>query len=300
LAEAGYEPVTFDNLSTGHESAVKWGPLIKADLNQGDVLIKTLDRYQPVAIIHFDASAHVGDSVTNPFKYYLNNVGGSISLFNAMITVGFKNLVFSSTCATYGTPDLQSINELCPQFPINPYGQSKLMIEKIIGDMALKEQIKYICFRYFNAAGADRFGEIGESHEPETHLIPLAIRSGLGGPPLKIFGTDFATPDGTAVRDYVHVEDLGRAHVLAVEHLLSDGKSDYFNLGTGSGSSIRQIIEGLKRLGIVARTVDAARREGDPAYLVADVSKANHVLGWQCTYKNIDDLLSTAVEWHKK
>ena len=300
LAQSGYEPITYDNLSTGHESSVKWGPLIKGDLHETALLIKTIEQHDPVAVVHFAASSYVGESVSNPFKYYLNNVGGTLSLLNAMTTTGLKNIVFSSTCATYGTPDVQLISEACPQLPINPYGQSKLMIEKILGDLASKEQIQHISLRYFNAAGADKDGEIGERHDPETHLIPLAIRSALGGAVLKIFGTNFGTPDGTAVRDYIHVEDLGRAHILAVERLLNGSHSDYFNLGTGRGTSVRQIIEGLEHLGVPVRAVNAERREGDPAYLVADASKAHQLLGWEPQYQSIDALLNTALAWHKK
>ena len=300
LAQSGYEPITFDNLSTGHESSVKWGPLIKGDLQQSELLVKTIQQYEPIAVVHFAASSYVGESVGNPFKYYLNNVGGTVSLLNAMTVIGLKSIVFSSTCATYGTPDVKLISEVCPQLPINPYGQSKLMIEKILGDMANKNQINHISLRYFNAAGADKDGEIGERHDPETHLIPLAIRSALGGSILKIFGTDFNTPDGTAVRDYIHVEDLGRAHILALERLLGGGSSEYFNLGTGQGTSVRQIIEGLDRLGIPVKAINAERREGDPAYLVADASKACQSLGWVPHYQSIDALLETALVWHQK
>lgn len=300
LAQSGYKPITFDNLSTGFKSSVKWGPLIEGDLHQTELLVKTFEIYEPSAVIHFAASAYVGESVENPFKYYLNNVGGTLSLLNAMTEVGIKNIVFSSTCATYGTPDVPSIDELCAQSPINPYGQSKLMIEKILSDMSQRGQMNHICLRYFNAAGADGDGEIGERHDPETHLIPLAIRSALWGAQMKIFGADFATPDGSAVRDYVHVEDLGRAHVLAVEKLFAGGKSDFYNLGTGNGTSVLQIIDGLRRLGLSVKYEYANRRDGDPAYLVANASKANSELGWQPSYQNIDNILTTAVEWHKK
>jgi UDP-glucose-4-epimerase GalE len=298
LAVAGYEPITFDNLSTGFKSSVKWGPLIVGELSQTELLVKSFEKYEVVAVIHFAASSYVGESVANPFKYYLNNVGGTISLLDAMTTVGLKDIVFSSTCATYGTPEVKLISESCSQLPINPYGQSKLMIEKILDDMSRKNEISHICLRYFNAAGADKDCEIGERHDPETHLIPLAIRSALGGPILKVFGTDFLTPDGTAVRDYVHVEDLGNAHILAVEKLLAGGLSDFYNLGTGTGTSVLQIIDSLKRLGLPVKHVDARRREGDPAYLVANANKANSDLNWQPIYNKIDDLLTTAIRWH--
>ena len=300
LAAAGYEPVTYDNLSTGHADAVKWGPLVEGSLHDIDKLCSTLKQYQPLAVIHFAASAYVGESVTNPFKYYQNNVGGTLSLLEAMKSQKINKIVFSSTCATYGTPNLKVISEDCPQNPINAYGQSKLMIEKILGDLALSGELEQISLRYFNAAGDDRDGEIGERHDPETHLIPLAIRSALGGAELKVFGTDFDTPDGTAVRDYVHVEDLGAAHILALEKLLLGGKSDFINLGTGKGHSVLEIINSLERLGIKAVTKDTHRREGDPGYLVADNTKAKKVLNWHPQYTQIEDILKTAIHWHKQ
>ncbi len=300
LAIAGYEPISYDNLSTGHADSVKWGPLVVGDLHNTLRLSEALKQYQPLAVIHFAASAYVGESVINPFKYYQNNVGGTLSLLEAMRSQNMDKIVFSSTCATYGTPDLKVISEQCPQNPINAYGQSKLMIERILGDLAAQEQIKHISLRYFNAAGDDKDGQIGERHDPETHLIPLAIRSALGGSELRVFGTDFATPDGTAVRDYIHVEDLGRAHILAVEHLLSGGTSDYINLGTGQGHSVRQIISSLKELGVNVKSEDADRRLGDPAYLVADSSKASVILNWQAQYTKIEDILKTAIHWHQQ
>ena len=300
LASAGYEPVTYDNLSTGYADAVKWGPLIVGDLHDTQKLSTALKDYQPLAVIHFAASAYVGESVTNPFKYYQNNVGGTLSLLEAMRSHNIDKIVFSSTCATYGIPDLKVIKEECPQHPINAYGQSKLIIEKILGDLSDQGQLKQISLRYFNAAGDDKDGQIGERHDPETHLIPLAIRSAFGGAELQIFGTDFTTPDGTAVRDYVHVEDLGRAHILAVECLISGGPSACINLGTGQGHSVRQIISSLKELGISVRAKDAPRRAGDPAYLVADSSKAKALLNWEPQYRCIKDILETAIHWHGK
>ena len=300
LASSGYLPITYDNLSTGYEDAVKWGPLVQGDLSDIEKLSVTLKRFQPSAVIHFAGSSYVGESVSNPFKYYHNNVGGTISLLEAMRTQKIDKIVFSSTCATYGTPDLKAIDECCLQNPINPYGQSKLMIEKILTDLANQGQISQISLRYFNAAGDDRDGEIGERHDPETHLIPLAISSALGGSKLKVFGTDFATPDGTAVRDYIHVEDLAVAHLLAVEHLMSGARSDFINLGTGTGHSVRQIIASLKDLGLKVLSEDASRREGDPAYLVADCLKAKVILKWEAQYTNISSILETAIRWHKQ
>lgn len=298
LARAGYQPVAYDNLSTGYKEFVKWGPLVVGDLHDSDRLDATMRAHRPVAVIHFAASAYVGESVRDPFKYYQNNIGGTLSLIEAMRRAGVNNIVFSSTCATYGVPNVRTIDEDCPQRPINPYGHSKLMIEQVLRDLAGRGEINHVCLRYFNAAGADRDGEIGERHDPETHLIPLAIRAALGGEPLNIFGTDFATPDGTAVRDYIHVEDLGRAHILALEHLLAGGGSDFINLGTGTGNSVREIVAALTALGLDVMAREAPRREGDPAYLVADAGKAKRILGWQPGYTDIKETLRTAIAWH--
>ena len=300
LAHAGYEPISYDNLSKGHVESVKWGPLIQGELEDCSKLMNTLKEYKPLAVIHFAASAYVGESVTSPFKYYKNNVGGTLSLLEAMRANEIDKIVFSSTCATYGIPKLKIIDETCAQNPINPYGHSKLMVERILEDLATQGEMNHISLRYFNAAGADKDGEIGENHDPETHLIPLAIQSALGGAPLKIFGTDFLTPDGTAVRDYIHVEDLGRAHILALEYLLNKGKSEFINLGTGHGHSVREVINSLSALGINVISTDSDKRVGDPAYLVADASKAKNILNWSAEYGNIEDILKTAIKWHQK
>lgn len=300
LASSGYLPITYDDLSTGYADAVKWGPLVQGDLCDTYKVMDALKKFQPLAVIHFAASSYVGESVLNPFKYYQNNVGSTLSLLEAMRSQKIDKIVFSSTCATYGAPDLKKIDESCPQNPINPYGQSKLMIEKILADLARQGEINQISLRYFNAAGDDRDGEIGERHDPETHLIPLAIQAALGGPALKVFGTDFDAPDGTAVRDYVHVEDLAAAHILAVEYLMSGARSDCMNLGTGTGYSVRQIISSLKDLGLNVCSIDAQRREGDPAYLVADCQKAKNVLNWEAQYTDIGAILETAIRWHRQ
>jgi len=298
LAASGYLPVCYDNLSTGHRDFVRWGPLEVGDLHDTVRLQAVLEQHQPLAVIHFAASAYVGESIGNPFKYYQNNVGGTLSLLEAMRRAGPSSIVFSSTCATYGTPQGATITEQCPQQPINPYGRSKLMIERMLADLGACGELRYMALRYFNAAGADRQREVGERHFPETHLIPLAIGSAGAGAPLGIFGGDFPTADGTAVRDYIHVEDLALAHVLAVEHLLDGGASQQINLGTGRGSSVREIVTALHRLGIGVRTLEAPRREGDPACLVADAAKARTLLGWQPRYTDIEEILDTAVAWH--
>ena len=300
LALKGYEPITYDNLSTGHADSVKWGPLITGDLRDTNKIITTIKQYQPLAVIHFAASSYVGESVTNPFKYYQNNVGGSLSLLEAMRSQNVDKIVFSSTCATYGMPDLPLIDESCPQQPINAYGKSKLIIEQILDDLSNQGQLRQISLRYFNAAGDDEDGEIGERHDPETHLIPLAITSALGKTELKIFGSDYQTSDGTAVRDYVHVGDIGQAHILALEYLLSGGASNFINLGTGTGYSVKEIISTLQDLGIAVCAKNSARRVGDPAYLVANPTKANNLLKWQPQYNDIRDILKTAIAWHTK
>lgn len=300
LNSKGYEPIVLDNLTTGYHDFVKWGILELGDLHDTRFVTDVLKKYLPDAVIHFASSAYVGESVENPLKYYRNNVGGALSLLESMYQAQIKNIVFSSTCATYGIPNIKIISEECPQNPINPYGQSKLMIEKILSDLAKKQQINQISLRYFNAAGADSSCEIGERHDPETHLIPLAIRSALSGSVLKVFGSDFPTIDGTAIRDYIHVEDLASAHVLAIESLLAGTNSDFINLGTGVGSSVKDIIKSLKSIGLEVNVEMTSRREGDPAYLVADASRASRVLGWKPNYTNITQILKTAVSWHKK
>lgn len=300
LALGGFTPITYDNLSTGHADAVKWGPLVVGDLRDTPKLSACINQFKPLAVVHFASSSYLGESVSNPFKYYQNNVGGSLSLLEAMRSQSVDKIIFSSTCATYGAPDLKLIDETCPQRPINPYGKSKLMIEQILKDLSNQRQIKQISLRYFNAAGCDRDCEIGERHDPETHLIPLAIASAFDGPALKIFGDDYHTPDGTAVRDYLHVEDISKAHILALKYLLSGGESNFINLGTGKGHSVKEIVECLRELGIQVRTNNAPRREGDAAFLVANPLKASVILKWQPDYTNISDILKTAIAWHTK
>jgi len=300
LANSGYTPITYDDLSTGHKDFVKWGDLVVGDLNDTDKLTRTLNTYNPIAVIHFAASAYVGESIENPFKYYKNNVGGTISLLDAMRKAGVKHLVFSSTCATYGLTEGWGIKENTPQNPINPYGRSKLMVEEILRDLSFRGEMNYVALRYFNAAGADGNAEIGEMHKPETHLIPLAIQSAFGGPVLKIFGTSFLTQDGTAIRDFIHVEDLALGHLRALEYLLSGGISDQVNLGTGNGTSVFEIITALKGIGVNVLYENVPKREGDPSHLVADTTKARDLFGWSAKYTDIRDTLLTALKWHEK
>lgn len=300
LAEAGYLPVTFDNLSTGHRDFVQWGPLEVGDIKDYSRLIDVLNKHQPSATIHFAASAYVGESVRNPMKYYQNNIVGSTTLIKALVDKKVSKFVFSSTCATYGTPNVKQISENCEQNPINPYGFTKLVIEQCLKDMAAIDTLKYVSLRYFNAAGADKAGMIGEKHEPETHLIPLAIHSAMGGEELQVFGTDFDTPDGSQVRDYIHVSDLASAHVLALKYLEGKGDSVALNLGTGMGTSVLQVIKALEDVLGEVRSQRGSRREGDPAYLVADPKMAINLLSWSPKYTNIKDILETAVNWHRK
>lgn len=298
ISAAGYNPVVYDNLSTGHVEFVKWGDLVIGDISDTSRLIEAFNKYKPVAVIHFAASAYVGESVVDPLKYYSNNFAGTISLLKAMKECGIMCLVFSSTCAIYGVHDGVSISEQTEKSPINPYGHSKLMVEQMLGDLSSQQKLRYVSLRYFNAAGADPQNEIGEWHVPETHLIPLAINSALTGEQLTVFGGDFPTADGTPVRDYIHVNDLANAHILAFEYLLDGGGSSCFNLGTGIGTSVKEILDSLLMLGHAPNYKMAGRREGDPPYLVADATHAINVLGWAPMYKNIDSILSTALEWH--
>ena len=299
LAQAGYTPVTVDHLGRGFAHAVKWGPLEQGDILDRDFLEAVIRRHKPEAVLHFAALAYVGESVTNPGLYYRNNVVGSLTLLEAMRDAGVARLVFSSTCATYGTPQRLPLTEDHPQAPINPYGTSKLMVEKLLADMGPAHGIGYAALRYFNAAGADPGGELGENHDPETHLIPLAIDAVLGkGPKLKIFGTDYPTADGTCIRDYIHVTDLAAAHVAALGYLEAGGRSTACNLGTGAGFSVRAILREVERAaGRPVPTEEGPRRAGDPPELVADPTRARQLLAWTPRSSAIDDVISTAYAW---
>jgi UDP-arabinose 4-epimerase len=300
LSAAGFSPITLDNFVYGHEWAVKWGPVIKGEIHDRKLLDRVFDTYQPSAVLHFAAFAYVGESVVDPGKYYHNNVAGTISLLNAMRDHGCHRLVFSSSCATYGVPEVVPIPENHLQRPINPYGFSKLMIEQMLRDYDPAYGIKHVSLRYFNAAGADPDGEIGEDHDPETHIIPLVIQAAFGRRPfVEIYGTDYATPDGTAIRDYIHVTDLAQAHVLALRYLGDGNKSASFNLGTGNGHSVREVIEAVEsetRRPVPAR--ESSRREGDPPVLFAEPSQVIKELGWQPCLTDLQTIVNTAVQWH--
>ncbi|MGA7122287.1 MAG: UDP-glucose 4-epimerase GalE [Polyangiaceae bacterium] len=302
VARAGLTPVVFDNLEYGHRSAVKWGPFVEGDLADSPLIERVLREYEITSVIHFAAYAYVGESVANPRKYFRNNVVCTLNLLDAMVDAGVREIVFSSTCATYGEPLEVPISEDHPQTPVNPYGESKLAVEKILHWYARAYGMHFAALRYFNAAGADPDGELGEDHDPETHLIPLAITAALGrGNELSIFGSDYPTPDGTAVRDYIHVVDLAEAHWLALQYLAKSGDNLRLNLGTGRGHSVREVIAAVEKIG--GRKVpvrQAPRRAGDPPALVADAREAAKVLGWRPVYPELETIVEHAFRWHER
>lgn len=301
LAQQGHEVVVYDNLAEGHRWAVQWGEFVEGDLHDGAKLREALREHRIDAVIHFAAFAYVGESVSDPIKYYRNNVAGTLELLAAMVDVGVTKLVFSSTCATYGVPESVPIPEGHAQAPINPYGETKLVVEGMLKWFGQAYDLDWVALRYFNASGASPEGEIGESHDPETHLIPIAILAALGQrPELQVFGTDYDTPDGTAVRDYIHVMDLADAHIRALGYLGKGGESRAFNVGTGIGNSVREVIEAVEAA--TGRTVphrDVPRRAGDPPALVADAEEAKRILGWTPRYTDLRETVATAVRWHE-
>lgn len=303
LAKQGYNPVVFDNLSKGHREAVANYPFELGDLGDKARLTEVFKKYGIEAVMHFAAFAEVGESVKEPSKYYHNNVAKVLDLLDALVENDIKYFVFSSTAATFGEPVRPKIDESHPQNPINPYGNTKLMVEKILADFDTAYGLKATALRYFNASGADDSGEIGESHNPETHLIPIVLQTAAGKrASIKMFGTDYPTPDGTCVRDYVHVNDLARAHILALEKMFKDNVSERFNLGSGNGFSVAEIVKEAKRITGIDFTVEKApRRDGDPAVLVADSAKAERILGWKPQY-NLTRIIETAWNWeqHRK
>lgn len=302
LSRAGYTPVTFDNLSRGHRRAVKWGPFVQGDILDAAALDAAFLEHSPVAIMHFAALAYVGESVTQPDLYYRNNVVGSLNLLDAAVRHKCSSMVFSSTCAVYGQPDAAFIREDMAEQPINPYGRTKLMIEQAMRDYGAASGLRHVALRYFNAAGADVEGEIGEEHDPETHAIPLVINAARdGSPTFKVFGSDYPTPDGTAVRDYIHVEDLAEAHILALKYLLDGGGSVHINLGTGTGNSVLEIIRAVEKVsGQKVPFALADRRAGDPAQLVAESGRATELLGWRPRFTKIEEIIATAWRWHSR
>ena len=299
LALAGHEPVVFDNLSRGHRDAVLWGPLINGSLLDSAALDAAFRTHRPDGVIHFAALAYVGESMEDPALYYRVNVTGTQNLLDAMRRHGRSTIVFSSTCATYGIPLMLPITEATPQAPINPYGFTKLVIERMIQDYTQAYSFRSIALRYFNAAGADPDGDLGERHDPETHAIPLAILAALGeGGPFHIFGTDYPTPDGTAVRDYVHVADLADAHVKAMEHLAAGSLGGAYNLATGVGTSVLDIVRAVEAAtGREVPIIMSQRRSGDPPSLFATGDLARKQLGWRPVFQTIGPTVETAVHW---
>ncbi|TCK35382.1 UDP-arabinose 4-epimerase [Paraburkholderia sp. BL8N3] len=299
LARAGHTPIVFDNLSTGHADAVKWGPLCVGDLLDAGALDAAFETHQPDIVIHFAALAYVGVSMQDPASYYRVNVGGTQSLLDAMRHHDVARIVLSSSCATYGIPAVLPITEDTPQHPVNPYGFTKLITERMAADYERAYGLRWIALRYFNAAGADPEGELGERHDPETHAIPLAIGAALGtGSAFKVMGTDYPTPDGSAVRDYVHINDLADAHLRAMTHLLQGGDSGAFNLATGRGTSVLELLDAVRAAtGKPVNAMRAPRRAGDPPALYAQADKAQRVLGWKPQYMDIGPMVETAAKW---
>jgi UDP-arabinose 4-epimerase len=300
LARAGFDPIVFDNLSNGHRWAVKWGPLVEGDLADGELLRKVMRKYEIQAVMHFAASAYVNQSMSEPSLYFQNNVANTLNLLAAQLATGVKNIVFSSTCATYGIPQTPLIAEDHAQAPVNPYGDSKRFVERVLHWYDQAYGLHSVSLRYFNAAGADADGDIGEFHEPETHLIPLVIQAALEiRQYIQIFGTDYPTPDGTAVRDYIHVTDLADAHVRALGFLLNGGMTTALNLGTGVGHSVHDVIAAIERVGgLKVPYREAERRPGDPPQLIADPRKANALFGWTPKSSSLESIVETAWRWH--
>lgn len=302
LNREGYETIVFDNLEYGHKEAVKWGIFVQGDLADVSDIEAVFEKYQIDVVFHFAAYAYVGESVEEPEKYYYNNVVNTLNLLKVMRRYGCNKIIFSSTCATYGEPERIPITEDMMQNPINPYGVTKLTVEKIFKDYKKAYGLKFAVLRYFNAAGADPDGEIGESHTPETHIIPLVLDAASGRrSDIKVFGTDYDTPDGSCIRDYIHVTDLANAHLLAMHYLDNGGESDFFNLGNARGTSVLEVVDSVRRVtGCCFKVTLAERRQGDPAKLVGSSEKAQRTLGWKPIYSDIDTIVAHAWNWHQK
>jgi UDP-arabinose 4-epimerase len=300
LSRAGHEVAVYDDLSRGHRTFAKWGQLFEGKLQEHEKLLEALRKSAPQAVMHFAAFAYVGESIKDPHLYYANNVGGTLSLLWAMREAGIDKLIFSSSCATYGQPDRMPITEDTPQRPMNPYGASKMMSERICEDFEKAHGIKHAVLRYFNACGADLEGEVGERHDPEPHLIPRALMAADRRiEAFEIYGDDYHTPDGTCVRDFVHVDDLARAHIAAADYLANGGASGAFNLGSGEGHSVRDVVRTVEE--VTGKRVPqrlVPRREGDPAVLVADISKARRVLKWEPQASDLATIVGTAWSWY--
>lgn len=301
LIEAGHRPVVYDNLVRGNRWAIRWGDWVQGDIADRDRVRNAIQSYRINTILHFAAFGYVGESVVNPTMYFENNAVKSFLLLQTALECAVQGVVFSSTCATYGNPTSLPIREDHRQVPVNPYGESKLFVERMLQAFGAAHKLPWIVLRYFNAAGADASGEIGECHDPETHLIPLALEAADDPDrPLYVFGSDFDTPDGTAIRDYIHVTDLADAHVVALDYLACGRESKAFNLGTGKGYSVAEVINQIRvSIGRAPNTVSVPRRAGDPAELVADASLARAELGWVARHSSLSNIVLTAWNWHR-
>ncbi len=300
LARRNFEPIILDDFHSGHRWAVKWGRLAEGNLADPDFVREVFSKYRPQAVIHFAAEIQVGESVTDPRKYYWSNGVNTLALLDGMREAGVQHVVFSSSAAVYGDPEVTPIPEDHPLRPVNPYGESKLFVERVLESYEKAYDLRWMALRYFNACGADWEGELGEDHRPESHLIPLVIAAALARrPPVEVYGTDYSTPDGTAIRDYIHVTDLAEAHICALTHLLNGGGSCALNLGTGQGHSVREVIAAVAAAGGVNPPCrDAPRRAGDPPALVADASRARQALGWKADHSSLEEIVQTAWRWH--
>jgi len=301
LAERGYTPVVYDNLANGHREFVQWGPFEQGDVRDRERLELVISSHKPAAIIHFAGLIEVAESFTNPIAFFDNNVTGSVHLFAAALKAGIDKVVFSSTCATYGIPQEIPMREGHPQLPISPYGTSKLLVEQILRDLGAYQGLRSVILRYFNAAGADVKGRIGEWHNPESHVIPIAIDVARGKRSIfKIYGSDYPTPDGTCIRDFIHVADLADAHARSVDYLMAGGASIALNLGTGRGTSVKQLVHAIEKVSHIRIPVElAARREGDPPELVADNTEAKATLRWRPAHE-LEDIVKSAWNWHRR
>lgn len=302
LRGASHEVVTLDNLSSGHRDAVLGGIFVEGDLADTDCLQQVFETYQPEAVMHFASYIQVGESVRKPDIYYRNNVTNTLNLLDVMLRFEVKKFIFSSTAAVFGEPDYVPIDETHPTCPLNPYGRSKWMIEQVLADYDKAFDLRSVCLRYFNAAGADPEGQLGERHDPETHLIPLILQAASGRREhIQVFGRDYDTPDGTCIRDYIHIVDLCSAHLAALEYLNEGGDSDRFNLGNGSGFSVQQVIDAVQEVsGKQVSVINGPRREGDPARLVADAARAKKILSWQPSFTELKTIVSHAWQWELK